>query len=129
MASKPFVLAKRPPHHESINRAEFDAKLRGIESTVVAYPSAEDGPYPGRYLFKLQVAAPMQSPTSHALPHSLGGLTAHRRKKAYEAFAVAVLRRPRPERLAEKVEAALRVVSGAICIMAINDPGLLRMQL
>src|SRR5262249_50117039 len=83
MAPEPFVLAKRPPHDESINRAEFGAKLRGIESTIVAYPATEDGPYPGRYLFKLQVVAPMQSPTSHALPHPLGGLTAHRRKKAY----------------------------------------------
>ena len=111
MALEPFVLANRPPHDEGINRAEFGAKLRGIEPTVVADPSTEDGPYPGRYLFQLQVVAPMQSPTSHALPHSLGGLIAHRRKKAYEAFAVAVLRRPRPKRIAEKVEAALRVCS------------------
>jgi len=71
----------------------------------------------------------MQSPTSHALSHSLGGLIAHRRKKAYEAFAVAPLRRPRPECIAEKVEAALRVFPGTICIIAINDFGLLRLQL
>ena len=129
MAPEPFVLANCPPHDERINRAEFGAKLRGIEPTIVAYPSTENGPYPSRYLFEPQIVAPMQSPTSHALPHSLGGLTAHRRKKAYEAFAVAVLRRPRPERLAEKVEAALRVFPGTICIIAVNDLGLLRVQL
>jgi hypothetical protein len=44
MAPEPFVLAKRPPHDESINRAEFGAKLRGIEATIVAYPATEDGP-------------------------------------------------------------------------------------
>src|ERR1019366_4908773 len=98
MAPEPFVLANRPPHDEGINRAEFGAKLRGIEPTVVAYPSTEDGPYPVGYIVQVQVVAPMQSPTSHALSHSLGGFIAHRRKKAYEAFAVAVLRRPRPKR-------------------------------
>jgi hypothetical protein len=77
-----------------------------------------------------EIVAPMQSPTSHALSHSLGGgLVAHRRKKAYEALAVAPLRRPRPERMAEEIEAALRVFPEAISIMAINDLGLLRVQL
>src|SRR6266478_8095157 len=71
----------------------------------------------------------MQSPTSHALSHSRGGLLAHRRKKADEAFAIAVSSRSPPKRIVEKVEAALRVVPGAICIIAINDLGLLRVQL
>jgi hypothetical protein len=39
MALEPFVLANRPAHDESSNRAEFGAKLRGIEPAVVAYPS------------------------------------------------------------------------------------------
>src|SRR5262249_59005914 len=88
MAPEPFVLAKRPPHDESINCAEFGAKLRGIESTVVAYPSTEDRPYPSRYLFEPQIVAPMQSPASHALSHSLAGLITHRPHKPYHPSTV-----------------------------------------
>jgi hypothetical protein len=126
---EPFVLANRPPYDESINRAEFGAKLRGIEPTVVAHPSAENGTYPVGYILQLQIVAPMQSPTSHAQSHSLGSLITHRREKAYEAPAVAGLRRSRPKRKAEEIEAAFRVFPGTICISAINDFGLLRVQL
>lgn len=54
MAPEPFVLANRPPHDEGINRAEFGAKLRGIEPTIVAYPSTEDGPCPVGYIVQVQ---------------------------------------------------------------------------
>jgi len=60
MAPEPFVLANRPPHDEGVNRAEFGAKLRGIEPTVIAHPSTEDGPYPVGYILQLQVVAPMR---------------------------------------------------------------------
>src|SRR5580704_1656190 len=103
VAPEPFVFANRPPHDESINLAEFGAKLRGIEPTVVTNPSTKDGTHPVGYILQLQVVAPMQSPTSHALSHSLDGLITHRREKAYEALAVAVLRRPRPKCIAEEI--------------------------
>jgi hypothetical protein len=78
---------------------------------------------------QIQIVAPMQSPTSYAQSHSLGSLTTHRREKAYEAPAEAVLGRSRPKRIAKEIEAAFQVFPGAICIIAINDLGLLRVQL
>src|SRR5471030_2692364 len=33
VALEPFVLAGRPPHDEGVDRAEFSAKLRGVEPT------------------------------------------------------------------------------------------------
>src|SRR6516225_2666071 len=129
MAPEPFVLANRPPHDEGINRAECGAKLGGIEPTIVTHPSTQDGTHPVGYILQLQIVAPMQSPTSHAQSHSLGSLITYRREKAYEAPAVAVLCRSRPERKAEEIEAAFRVFPGTICIIAVNDFGLLRVQL
>jgi hypothetical protein len=48
-------------------------------------------------------------------------------RKLTECLPPAV-RRAWPKRIAEKVEAALRIVPGATCIIAINDLGLLRVQ-
>ena len=57
------------------------------------------------------------------------GILADRWNEADKAFAVAVLRQSRPEREAEKVEGPNRIGSDAISIFAVDDPGLLRVQL
>ena len=71
----------------------------------------------------------MHSPTAHAEPHLLASLITDGWDKCDEALSVAVARQSWPECVAEKVERLLRVVPGAICILAIHDLGLLRMQL
>jgi hypothetical protein len=129
MTAEPFVFARCPPHDESINRAEFVAKLRGVEPSVVAHPSAQDGANPLGDVFQIKIAAEMQAPSAHALPHPLAGRLADRWDEADKAPAVAVLRHSRPECEAEEVEGPNRILSGAIGIFAVNDPGLLRVQL
>jgi hypothetical protein len=129
MTAEPFVFARGPPHDEGVDRAEFVAKLRGVEPPVVAHPSAEDGTNPPGDVFQIKVAAEMQAPSAHASTHSLAGGLADRWDEADKAPAAAVLRQSRPEREAEKVEGPNRVRSGAIGIFAVDDPGLLRVQL
>src|SRR3954470_23703810 len=129
MTPEPFVFARCPPHDKRVDRAEFIAKLRGVEPPVVAHPSAEDGTNPLGDGFQIKVAAEMQAPPAHALPHPLAGGLADRWDEADKAFAGAVLRQSRPEREAEKVEGPNRIGSDAIGIFAVDDPGLLRVQL
>ena len=109
MAPEPFVLAARPAHDEGINRAEFRREASRDRTGRSNVPIRSGRVLPSGYILQLQVVAPMQSPASHASAHPLGGLTADRRQKTYEAFAVAVLRRPRPKRIAKKVERARRI--------------------
>ena len=108
---EPFVFAGGPPHDESVDRAEFIAKLRGIEPPVVAHPSAEDRTNPLGDVFQIKVAAEMQAPPAHASTHSYTGGLADRWNEADKAFAGAVLRQSRPECEAEKVEGPNRVLS------------------
>jgi len=128
-APEPFVFAHGPPHDELVNRAEFTAKFRGVEATVITHPSTEDWPRPGRYLFQLQVVPKMQTPAADTLPHSLGGLLADRRQKADKPYPIPVSRRSWPKRIAEKVKRPLGIATGTICVPAVDDLGLLRIEL
>src|SRR5271169_4125455 len=101
---EPFVFASRPSHDEGVDRAEFLAKLRGVETAVVAHPACQDRANPFGDFLQRQIVAAMQSPTSHALPHSLAGRLADRRDEPDKALAVTVLRHSRPKRVAEKIE-------------------------
>src|SRR5918994_5379485 len=121
VTTEPFVFARGPPHDESVDRAKFIAKLRGVEPPVVAHPSGKDGTNPLGNIFQIKVAAEMQAPAAHALPHPLAGGLADRWDEADKALAGAVLRQSRPEREAEKVEGPSRVRSGVIGIFAVND--------
>src|SRR5215472_10578072 len=125
--TEPFVFAHGPPHDNCINRTEFPAKFRRVEATIVTHPSTEDGTHPSRYLFQLQVAAQMQTPAADPLSHSFGGLLADRRKKVDKMSPITVPRWSRPKRIAQKVEGTLRIGSGTIGILAVDDLGLLRM--
>ena len=108
VAPEPFVFANRPPHDESINRAEFGAKFRGIEPTIVTYPSTEDRTHPVAISCSSKSLRRCNRQRRTLCRILLAALLAHRRKKANEAPAVAVSRRSRPKRIAEKVEAAFR---------------------
>src|ERR1700676_4425554 len=72
-ATEPFVFARGPPHDKFVNRAKFTAKFRGVETTIVTYPSTEDRTHPNRYIFQLQVVALMQPKPGALLSLSFGG--------------------------------------------------------
>src|SRR5918994_1666099 len=69
VTTEPFVFARGPPHDESVDRAEFVAKLRGVEPPVVAHPAAEDGTNPFGDVFQIKVAA-LASISSKARPRA-----------------------------------------------------------
>src|SRR6202171_3468404 len=117
---EPFVLARRPPHDEGVDRAEFFAKLRGVEPTIVAHPAREDGANPFGDIFQFKVVAAMQSPTAHAESHAVAGLFADRWDEPDKALAVMIPRHSRPERVAEKIERPFWIFPRTICIFAID---------
>jgi hypothetical protein len=129
MSLEPLVFASGPANDKGIDRAELLLKLRGVESVEVAHPTRQDWANPGGDLRQTKVASTMHSPTAHAEPHPLASRFTDRWDKCDEAFSVMVARQSWPECIAEKVERPRRVLSGPICIHAIHDLGLLRMQL
>ena len=129
MSSEPLVFTSGPANDKGIDRAELLLKLRGVKSAEVAHPAVQDRANPGGDLRQFKVASTMHSPTAYAEPHPLASLFTDRWDKCDEAFSVVVARQSWPECVAEKVELLLRVLPEPICILAINDLGLLRMQL
>src|SRR5450759_5020559 len=96
----PLEASRRTPHDEGVDRAEFSAKLRGVEPTIVAHPARENGANPFGDVFQFKVAAAMQSPTAHAESHSLAGLFADRWDEPDKALAIMISRHSRPEGVA-----------------------------
>ena len=129
MTSEPLVLARHPPHDKCVDRAEVVAKLRGVEAAIIAHPTREDWANLFGDVFQLKVTALMHAPPSYAESYSLGGLLTHRWEEVNKALAGMVDRQSRPESKAEKVEGPFWVIPRAICIFAIYNLGLLRMQL
>jgi hypothetical protein len=71
----------------------------------------------------------MQSPAPHAAPHFLGGLVTDCREKCNETFALAINSPSWPECITKKVERPFGILPRTICVLAVNDLGLLRVQL
>ena len=71
----------------------------------------------------------MQLPAADPLSHALGGLLADRRQKANKVLPFPVDRPSWPKRIAQKVKGPLGILAPAICALAVDDLGLLRMDL
>jgi len=71
----------------------------------------------------------MQLPASDLLPNRFGSLVAYGRAEVDEVLAPAVLRATRAKRVAQEVEANAGVLQTPIIIFAVDDLGLLRMEL
>ena len=93
MSPEPLVFARHPPHDESIDRAEFLAKLRGVKSPIVAHPSGEEGARPSGDFVQLKITAQMHSPPSHLQPYPFGSLITDRGDEADKALLVSANRR------------------------------------
>jgi hypothetical protein len=71
----------------------------------------------------------MEFPPLHLLSDVLGGLVADCGQEAHEVFAPVVFGSPRPDFVAQEGKLLVLVISPSILILAINDFGLLEIQL
>lgn len=75
------------------------------------------------------VTAILQTPTPHLLTDCFSCSGTHRRTEVNEGLTPAIHRQTRPECIAQKVEARVRVVTPSVSILTVNYSCLLRMQL
>ena len=68
-------------------------------------------------------------PTADLLTHSRQGLATRTRQEARKPLPVSRHCSTRPEREAEEGKLHMRIHSGSAAVLAIDDPGLLRMKL
>src|SRR6266436_4246603 len=71
----------------------------------------------------------MQIPASNFRPNSFHRLVGNCRTEVDEERSSAILRSPRPKRVAQKIELLVRVRPPPVIILAIDDLRLLRMKL
>src|ERR1700682_2279739 len=71
----------------------------------------------------------MQVPASNLYPNRFHRLVGNCRAEVDEELPLAILRSPRPKRVAQKIEFLVRIGPSPILILAIDDLRLLRMKL
>src|SRR5712691_7157094 len=71
----------------------------------------------------------MQIPASNFRPNRFHRLVGNCRTEVDEERSFAILRSPRPKRVAEKIELLVRIPPSPVIIPAIDNPRLLRMKL
>ena len=129
MAAQAFELACRPSGQFAVNVLQGRVERRLVEGTVVVDPPADDRIEHPCQIVKVLVAAQLQPPASDLLANRLGGLVADRRTEVDEVFAPAVLRSAWAKGVAQKIEAGAGVLQTPIVVFAVDDLGLLRMEL
>ena len=71
----------------------------------------------------------MEAQGPHAAPHVLGGLVGNRWDECDEALALAIDSIAWPESVTKKVERPFGILLRTICVFAVDDLRLLRVQL
>src|SRR5262245_34861096 len=105
-------------------------ELRPVEPAVVVRPAPHRRDECLRQIFQaLVVPGRCHPPSADGLPARLGGLGADRWQEAHEELPPAILRPSRLEGITEEVERDVLALSSSIVILAVDDPGLLRMKL
>src|ERR1700719_1756991 len=70
----------------------------------------------------------MQIPAANLRPNRFHRLVRNRGTEVDEELSFAILRSPRPKRVAQKIELLVRICPSPVFILAIDDLGLLRMK-
>ncbi len=129
VALKPLVFTSCPSHNKRVYRAQLLLKLRGVKPAIVAHPACKDRANPAGDFFQFQIVTTMQSPAPHTAPHFLGGLLANRWNECDEALALAIDSLSWTKCVPKKVERSLGMFPRPIGVLAVNNLGLLRVQL
>src|SRR6516164_6174113 len=125
------ISALYPPRtagQNSVDVSQGRVESRLVVPAVVVDPTPDVAvKHPGQVVQRL-VAALVKRPASDRLSDHLESLVACRRAEQDAKGTPPASRQPRPERVAEKVEPLVWVVSASIFILAVDDLRLLRMK-
>src|SRR3954447_6663655 len=125
---EPLELASHPPEDMRIDPAQGRIERRLVEvAEVVDPPTDVLIEHPG-YVEQPLVAAPLKTPATHRVPDGFQSLRTRRRQERDPIEPAPPLRQPRPECVAEKVEADTVVLAGPVGVLAVDQLGLPRVE-
>ena len=107
---------------------ERRVQRRFVEAAIIIDPAPEGGIDYTCQVFQGFVTTLVQRPSPHGPAYRRCGFVADRRAEADEVFSPAVLRFPRPERVAKEVEFVQRVITSPPGVLAIDNFRLVGMQ-
>src|SRR5215813_3123733 len=130
VTAEPLVLPACPANQDTLQVPENWGQRRAVEPTVVVHPAAYRGVHqPSQVFQRLVVPRGGQPPTADRRPDRLARLVTHPGQEADERLPPVVLGPPRPKRVAQEVELDVLVLAFPVAVLAVHDPGLLRMKL
>ena len=128
LETQPFVLTARPADDIEVDPLQGRTQLRPIEVAVVVDPALNARVVHLGQLLQGLVAAMMKRPPPDCLADGLQRLWAGGGQEGVRADVTWPHRFPRSEIEAEKVERLVRKIFMPVCILAVDDLRLLRMQ-
>src|ERR1039458_2310890 len=128
-AAQSLVFASQPAHQVLVDAPEKQSHLGRVEPAIVDGPSSHEGVDLLSEVLEGRSGAPMNSPAADRVPYGLHSRQGDRRGEGDEEYAVSVLRRPRPEGVPQKRELFVLVGALAVRVLAVDNTGLLTVQL
>src|SRR6266849_2060156 len=128
MTAQLLILPIGPAGQSKIQLLHRQIERRAIIPPVILEPAPHDRvEHPGQILDRL-VTASSQIPASNLCSDGFYRVIRDCRAEVDEVFPLAILRSPRPKRIAEKIKLLVRVRPSSIIILAIDDLRLLSMM-
>src|SRR5215469_2103303 len=129
MTAQLLILPIGPTGQSSIQFPHRRIECRAIVPPVILEPTPHGRvKHPGQILDRL-VTALWQTPASNLCPDGPYRLIRDCRAEVDEVFPLAILRPPRPKRIAKKIKLLVRVRPSPVIILAVDDFRLLWMKL
>lgn len=126
---KPLVFPHHPFCECSVYLQQHMGTPRPIIPAIVIHPATHKRMNEPCDSFESLIApSPRQTPTSIGLPDRFGRLVAHRRQETYKEPACAALDPPRLKGVSEKIKRVRFEISSPDIVLAVDYPGLVRMQ-
>jgi len=129
VSSQSFELASRPDYQPAVDLSEGRIQRRLVVSAVIVDPSSYHRIKHPRQVIQCFIAAQMQLPAPHFLANRFRRFVADRRTEVDKELPPPILRPPRAKRVAQKIETGNGIVLTPIVILAVDNLGLLRMEL
>ena len=129
VAAQAFVFPHGPPHERVVEVAEDRIQHGLVEASVVVDPALELPVEHQRQVREGLVRTTIDAPAAHLAPHPRLRLARYRRGEVQEVLPEPVLRQPRAERVAEKVERRVLIRATPVGVLAVHDAGLLLIEL
>ena len=126
--AEPLVLIAAPADQVGVDPPQGLEQCRFVEMAVVVDPTGDVRVEHRRQIIQGLVAPSMECPPADRLPDRLQRSWTSRRQERNAELTTVPDRRPRPELIAEEVKRLDRIVSPPVCILAVDELCLLRMQ-